>query len=69
VLFGDPASNPGIAKVLSHLPIKWTREVLTVNGVDYDPRTHVPVLIYPYRDRYIVLNSGHTFREADLKGT
>lgn len=72
VLFGDPASNPEIAKLLPRLPIKWTREELVVNGVAYDSRTHVPILIYPhphYDDRYIVLNSGHTFREADLKDT
>jgi hypothetical protein len=72
VLFGDPHSNPLIARVLPKLPIQWTKDELVVNGVKYDPRTHVPVLIYPNPlnpGRYVVLNSGHTFREADLKGT
>jgi hypothetical protein len=72
VLFGDPASNPEIAKLLPKLPIKWTKDELVVNGVKYDPKTHVPVLIYPHPERpgkYVVINSGHTFREADLKGT
>jgi len=72
ILFGDPLSNPQIAKVLPKLPIKWTKEKLNVNGVQYDSRTHLPVLIYPHPDydnRYLVLNSGHTFKEADLKGT
>jgi hypothetical protein len=72
VLFGDPGSNVEIAGLLPHLPIKWTKDELVVNGKKYDPATHVPVLIYPnpfYRESYVVLNSGHTFREADLKGT
>ena len=77
VLFGDPSSNPVIAQVLPKLPIVWTKEELVVNGVKYDAKTHLPVLIYPLptsrdhsRDlRYVVLNSGHTFGEADLKGT
>lgn len=72
LLFGDPASNPVVAAVLPKLPITWTAEKLVVNGVTYDPKTHVPVLIYPHptmKGRYVVLNSGHTFRAADLKGT
>jgi hypothetical protein len=72
VLFGDPESNPLIAKVLPKLPITWTKETLVVNGVAYDSKTHVPVLIYPNPldpKRYVVINSGHTFKEADLKGT
>jgi hypothetical protein len=72
VLFGDPGSNPAIAKVLPKLPITWTKDELVVNGAKYDPKTHVPVLIYPNPHdptNYVVLNSGHTFREADLKGT
>lgn len=73
ILFGDPASNPLIAEVLPKLPITWTKTELIVNGVKYDPATHVPVLIYPNplnnRGTYVVINSGHTFKEADLKGT
>jgi dienelactone hydrolase len=69
VLFGDPASNSEIAEALPKLPITWTKDKLVVNGVEYDPKTHLPVLIYPYKERYVVLNSGHTFKEADLKGT
>jgi dienelactone hydrolase len=77
ILFGDPQSNPLIAKALPQLPITWTKEKLVVNGVEYDPKTHIPVLIYPnplYEGnssgkRYVVINSGHTFKEADLKGT
>jgi hypothetical protein len=72
VLFGDPGSNEIIARVIDGLPIRWTRYELVVNGVKYDPKTHVPVLIVPnplHRTRYVVINSGHTFRGADLRGT
>jgi hypothetical protein len=72
VLFGDPESNPLIAHILPKLPITWTKDKLVVNGVEYDSKTHVPVLIYPNpidSRRYVVINSGHTFKEADLKGT
>ncbi len=72
VLFGDPGSNPVIARLVERLPITWTKDKLVVNGVEYDPKTHVPVLIYPNPlnpFKYVVINSGHTFHEADLKGT
>lgn len=73
VLFGTPESNPLVAKVLPKLPITWTKDKLVVNGTEYDPKTHVPVLIYPNplsnNESYVVINSGHTFKDADLKGT
>jgi hypothetical protein len=72
VLFGDPASHPLIARVLPKLPIQWTKDQLVVNGETYDAKTHYPVLIYPNPEnpqRYVVINSGHTFGEADLRGT
>jgi hypothetical protein len=72
VLFGDPQSNPLIAKVLPKLPITWTKDKLVVNGKSYDPATHVPVMIYPNPlspVNYVVLNTGHTFSEKDLQGT
>lgn len=72
VLFGDPQSNPTIAKVLPKLPITWTKDKLTVNGVEYDAKTHVPVMIYPNPlnpGKYVVLNSGHTFHADAFQGT
>jgi len=72
ILFGDPKSNPLIAKVLPKLPIQWNEKELIVNGVTYDAKTHFPVMIYPNPENVgsaIVLNSGHTFGEADLRGT
>lgn len=72
VLFGTPQSNPLIARLLPHLPIVWTERDLIVNGIRYEAATHLPVLIYPHPlrpQRYVVINSGHTFGEADLRGT
>jgi predicted peptidase len=78
ILFGDPASNSLIEKFVKDLPVKWTKESVGLAGKDGDAAAHIPVLIYPNpltRDaataaqRYIVLNSGHTFHAADFHGT
>ena len=74
ILFGDPQSNPEIARLLPDWPITWTKEKLIVNGVEYDAKTHIPMLIYPKSMKnggfgYAVLNSGHTFHEDALKGS
>jgi predicted esterase len=67
VLFGDPGSNPLLARIASRLPIAWTRTGLRVGDRTYGP-DHVPVLIYPNPlnpQRYVVINSGHTFTRQD----
>jgi predicted esterase len=72
ILFGDPASNSLIADVLEDLPLKWTRDTIQVGGQSFDAAEHVPVLIYPNPlnpQRYVVLNSGHTFHAAAFLGT
>jgi predicted esterase len=72
ILFGDPGSNSLIGHVLDGLPLKWTKESLVFNGKTYDSASHVPVMIYPSPinlNRYVVLNSGHTFHAADFLGT
>ena len=72
ILFGDPASNPTIAKVVGQLPITWTKDTLVVNGKTYDPKAHFPAMIYPFPSQfggYIVINSGHSFHAAELTGT
>ncbi|MFN0019784.1 MAG: prolyl oligopeptidase family serine peptidase [Pirellulaceae bacterium] len=69
ILFGDPGSNSWIAKALPKLPLKWTSEKLTLAEQEYSATDHIPALIAPNPlryPRYIVLNSGHTFREAEL---
>jgi predicted esterase len=72
ILLGDPGSNMLIGHVLEDLPLTWTREQIVLNGQKFSAADHVPVLIYPNPlnpSRYVVLNSGHTFHEADFKGT
>jgi predicted esterase len=72
ILFGDPGNNLVIARLLRRgFPLKWTATELELGGTKYDPSTHLPMLIYPnpLGKGYVVLNSGHTFHEADFKGT
>ncbi len=68
VLWGDPQSNHVLAKIADRLPIRWDAHTVRVGRRTYDAADHVPVLIYPNPlnpERYIVLNSGFTFREYD----
>ncbi|MBV8880934.1 MAG: prolyl oligopeptidase family serine peptidase [Planctomycetaceae bacterium] len=70
VLFGDPGSNPWIRKALPGLPLAWTREELRLGGKTYSAADHAPALICAgplAADRYVVLNSGHTFHPSELK--
>ncbi len=69
VLWGDPSSNAVLKKIIEKLPIKWTKDTLEFNGVKYDAAHHAPILIFPNPlnpQKYIVLNSGPTFREEAL---
>ena len=68
VLWGDPQSNKLLARIADKLPIKWTAQGIVVGGKTFSSDQHVPVLIYPNPlnpKRYVVLNSGFTFREYD----
>ena len=68
VLWGDPSGNALLAKIADKLPVKWTAEGITLGDQTYPAGTHVPVLIYPNPlnpTKYVVLNSGFTFREYD----
>jgi dienelactone hydrolase len=68
VLWGDPASNRVLARIADKLPILWTADDVTVGSQKYPSRTHAPIMIYPNPlnpKRYVVLNSGFTFREYD----
>src|SRR5438132_12050193 len=68
----DPGSNTLLAHVVDYMPLKWTHESITLAGHKVDAATHVPVMVYPSplsTERYVVLNSGHTFRAADFQGT
>jgi hypothetical protein len=68
ILWGDPSSNGLMAKIADRLPIRWNRNALTVGTDTFSADHHAPVLIYPNPlnpSRYIVVNSGFTYREYD----
>ncbi len=68
VLWGDPSSNALLAKIAARLPIPWNKDGIRLGTRSYEAGHHVPVLIYPNPlnpRRYVVLNSGFTFREYD----
>jgi len=65
ILWGDPGSNSIIASLLPKLPIQWTKDQLTMGAQRAGAADHAPILIQPNPfnpDRYVVLNSGFTFR-------
>ena len=66
ILWGDPKSNPLIAKIAGQLPIEWTEKGIRIKDKTWPANRFVPVLIYPNPmnlRRYIVINSGFTFSE------
>ncbi|MBM3727867.1 MAG: hypothetical protein FJW40_20890 [Acidobacteria bacterium] len=68
VLWGDPSSNRILARIAAQLPIQWTAQGITVSGKTYDSAKHTLIMIYPNPlnpNRYVVLNSGFTFRDFD----
>ncbi len=67
VLWGDPSSNAVIRRIADRLPIRWDGGKVVVGGRSFPADTHAPILIFPNPlnpSRYVVLNSGFTFREA-----
>lgn len=72
ILFGDPGSNIWIRKVLPQLPIQWTRDEVQLGDHKHSAKDHVIQLIHPNplpgaEGRYVVLNSGHTYHDAELR--
>lgn len=72
ILFGDPGSNTWIAKVLPKLPIQWTRDRIELGKQQHAAADHGVQLICPNplsgaEGRYVVLNSGHTYHDAELR--
>ena len=68
ILWGDPSSNKLLARIADKLPIKWDAKTVRVGAQAFGAASHVPVLIYPNPlnpKKYIVINSGFTFREYD----
>jgi pimeloyl-ACP methyl ester carboxylesterase len=70
VLFGDPGSNRWIARIKRQLPVRWTREVLTVGSRTFPARQYFPMLVYPNPlnpRHYVVLNTGLTIDEREYR--
>ncbi len=68
ILWGDPRSNTVMKKVAAELPIRWTETEVQTHDRIYPTDEFIPVMIYPNPmnpSRYIVINSGFTFREYD----
>jgi poly(3-hydroxybutyrate) depolymerase len=69
ILFGDPGSNSWIAKALPKLPVIWTQDGIRLGEQTQSAKDHVPAFICANplaKDRYIVINSGHTFHEKEF---
>lgn len=69
ILFGDPGSNSWIAKALPKLPVTWTHDEVRLGDQVQAAKDHAPVFICASplaTDRYIVINSGHTFHEKEF---
>lgn len=72
VLFGDPGSNRLMARVLGKMPLGWDAKSVRVGARKFDGENQLLVAIYPNPlnpNKYVVINSGHTFGERDFKGT
>ncbi len=68
VLWGDPASNQLLAKIADKLPIDWSEKHVKAGKETFPAAGHAVVMIYPNPlnpKKYVVLNSGFTFREYD----
>ncbi|HEY9249461.1 MAG TPA: prolyl oligopeptidase family serine peptidase, partial [Rariglobus sp.] len=68
VLWGDPGSNAVLARIADKLPVKWSGEAVMIGTEKFAADKHAPILIYPNPlnpKKYVVLNSGFTFREFD----
>lgn len=72
ILFGDPGSNAWISRVLPQLPIQWTRDTVKLGAEKHSAADHGLQLICPNplpgaNGRYVVLNSGHTYHDEELR--
>ncbi len=71
VLFGDPGSNRWIAKMNGKLPVRWTKETVTLGGQSFPANENFPALIYPNPlnpAKYVVLNTGLTIVDREYNG-
>jgi hypothetical protein len=67
VAWGTPETNRFLnilASPTSGSPIRWTRDEVSIGDRAFDAAHHVPVFVYPRGNKYLVVNSGLTFREG-----
>ncbi len=74
VAWGDPSSNSVLGRAFSpssskYSPLAWSNQALQLNQFQFDVKQCVPLMVYPnplaqQGDRYLVVNSGPTFRQA-----
>ena len=68
VLWGDSQANEVLARIAEKLPVKWTANEVAVGDARFDAADHALIAIYPNPlnpEKYVVLNSGFTYREYD----
>ncbi len=68
VLWGDPESNAILKKIAAKMPIGWDAQGVHAGKDVFAADHHAPVMIFPNPlnpRRYVVVNSGFTFREYD----
>jgi hypothetical protein len=71
VLFGDPGSNKWIGRINGKLPVRWTKETVSVGAQSFPANENFPALIYPnplHPSKYVVINTGMTVSDADYNG-
>jgi pimeloyl-ACP methyl ester carboxylesterase len=68
ILWGDSQANEFLARIAEKLPVKWTKDEVSVDDDKFDPTHSALIAIYPNPlnpEKYVVLNSGFTYREYD----
>ena len=66
IIWGDPESNRLLKRIADKLPLEWNKNFITAGKSRIDAPGGILTLICPNPlnpDRYIVLNSGFTYRE------
>ena len=68
ILWGDPSSNQVLAKIADKLPIRWNGSTIVAGDQEFSTQDHALILVFPNPlnpARYVILNSGFTYREYD----
>jgi hypothetical protein len=67
-----PTLPPVDSKVIAKLPFRWDSEKITVGDQSWPADSHGLCLVFPNpfnRNKYVVLNTGHTFSERDFRAS